>query len=52
MDVSGGAILQGLIVGGLLSTAGVLFKTAMKLAEVSTTVGTHEKRLDKLEASS
>jgi len=45
----GSGILQALIVGGLLSTAGVLFRTVVKLAEVGRDVVNLDRRVERLE---
>lgn len=42
-------IVQALIVGGLLSTAGVLFRAVVKLAELGVRVDDHDRRIDRLE---
>jgi hypothetical protein len=48
MTIDGGGILTAVIVGGLLSTAGVLFRTVVKLAELGVRVDDHDRRLDNL----
>lgn len=44
-----GQALAALIVGGLLATAGVLFRTVVKLAEVGRDVVNLDKRVERLE---
>ncbi|MGH8899501.1 MAG: hypothetical protein ACRDZ4_21365 [Egibacteraceae bacterium] len=47
MDPS--TIVQGFIVGGLLSTAGVLWRAVIKLAELGVEVKSHDRRIERLE---
>lgn len=42
-------VLQGLIVGGLLSTAGVLWRAVIKLAELGIQVKDHDRRIERIE---
>lgn len=49
MTINPELIVQGLIVGGLLSTAGVLWRAVVKLAELSVEVRNHDRRLERLE---
>lgn len=42
-------VIQGLIVGGLLSTAGVLLRTVVKLAELGRDHVALDKRVEKIE---
>lgn len=49
MTLDASTIVQALIVGGLLSTAGVLFRAVVKLAELDVRVEEHDRRLGRLE---
>ena len=49
MTIDGGGIMKAVIVGGLLTTAGVLFRTVVKLAELGVTVKNHDRRIERLE---
>lgn len=44
-----GEVLQALITAGLLGTAGVLWRTVIKLAELGVEVRNQDRRLDRLE---
>ena len=49
LELNVSLIVQGFIVGGLLATAGVLFKTVIKLAELGRDVTNLDQRVGRLE---